>query len=196
MQSQMTDLLHDADRLSEEAYRSRLRYLGRLVDLPQNAPTVRKVRNMDAKRWNSLIQLVHNVCIASDEPLGLHDRNWLESALGYTALHVFISAGNRRLMFTQIMMDELFSEREFAGFDRIIALVAKEAPLICQSFGLRYQLPPVIRQELELNAGRGSGASVRKNLEDSIRHLDGISRKCTGVPVITHMLYYGLRLFS
>lgn len=192
----MTDLLHDADRLSEEAYRSRLRYLGRLVDLPQNAPTVRKVRNMGAKRWNSLIQLVHNVCIASDEPLGLHDRNWLESALGYTALHVFISAGNRRLMFTQIMMDELFSEREFAGFDRIIALVAKEAPLICQSFGLRYQLPPVIRQELELNAGRGSGASVRKNLEDSIRHLDGISRKCTGVPVITHMLYYGLRLFS
>lgn len=196
MQSQMTDLLHDADRLSEEAYRSRLRYLGRLVDLPRNAPTVRKVRNMGAKRWNSLIQLVHNVCIASDEPLGLHDRNRLESALGYTALHVFISAGNRRLMFTRIMTDELFSEREFAGFDRIIALVAKEAPLICQSFGLRYQLPPVIRRELELNAGRGSGASVRKNLEDSIRHLDGISRKCTGVPVITHMLYYGLRLFS
>lgn len=196
MQSQMTDLLHDADRLSEEAYRSRLRYLGRLVDLPQNAPTVRKVRNMGAKRWNSLIQLVHAVCIASDEPLGLHDRNWLESALGYTALHVFISAGNRRLMFIQIMLDGLFSGREFAGFDRIIALVAKEAPIVYNGSGLYYHTPPVIRQELELNAGRGSGASVRKNLEDSIRHLDGISRKCTGVPVITHMLYYGLRLFS
>lgn len=196
MQSQMTDLLHDADRLSEEAYRSRLRYLGRLVDLPQNAPIVRKVRNMGAKRWNSLIQLVHAVCIASDEPLGLHDRNWLESALGYTALHVFISAGNRRLMFIQIMLDELFSGREFAGFDRIIALVAKEAPIVYNGSGLYYHIPPVIRQELELDAGRGSGASVRKNLEDSIRHLDGISRKCTGVPVITHMLYYGLRLLS
>ena len=151
---------------------------------------------MGAKRWNSLIQLVHAVCIASDEPLGLHDRNWLESALGYTALHVFISAGNRRLMFIQIMLDELFSGREFAGFDRIIALVAKEAPIVYNGSGLYYHIPPVIRQELELNAGRGSGASVRKNLEDSIRHLDGISRKCTGVPVITHMLYYGLRLFS
>lgn len=99
-------------------------------------------------------------------------------------------------MFIQIMLDELFSGREFAGFDRIIALVAKEAPIVYNGSGLYYHIPPVIRQELELNAGRGSGASVRKNLEDSIRHLDGISRKCTGVPVITHMLYYGLRLFS
>lgn len=65
-------------------------------------------------------------------------------------------------MFIQIMLDELFSGREFAGFDRIIALVAKEAPIVYNGSGLYYHIPPVIRQELELNAGRGSGASVRK----------------------------------
>lgn len=195
-QLQMTDLLHDADCLSEEAYRSRLRYLGRLVDSPRNSSMARKVRNTGAKRWNRLIQLVHNGYIASDDSLDRHSRSWLEPALGYTALHVFISAGRRRLLFAQIMMDELFSGREPAGFAELIALVAKGVAFGRCSPGIRYELPPKIRQELELNVGKGCGTSVRKNLEDSIRHLDGISRKCTGEPVITHMLYYGLRLFS
>lgn len=170
-QLQMTDLLHDADCLSEEAYRSRLRYLGRLVDSPRNSSMARKVRNTGAKRWNRLIQLVHNGYIASDDSLDRHSRSWLEPALGYTALHVFISAGRRRLLFAQIMMDELFSGREPAGFAELIALVAKGVAFGRCSPGIRYELP---RNQA------GAGIERRKGVRDERPEKSGRQHSASG----------------